>query len=67
MLGRKFSSLDHISHGRAGWNLVTGWSEDEALNFNRDTLLEHSQCYERADKFIDAVTGLWDGFDDDRS
>lgn len=65
MLARKFSSLDHISHGRAGWNLVTGWSEDEALNFNRDTLLEHSQRYERADEFIDVVTGLWDSFDDD--
>jgi alkanesulfonate monooxygenase SsuD/methylene tetrahydromethanopterin reductase-like flavin-dependent oxidoreductase (luciferase family) len=65
MLARKFASLDHISHGRAGWNLVTGWSEDEALNFNRDTLLEHSQRYERADEFVDVVTGLWDSWDDD--
>ncbi|AYD04495.1 LLM class flavin-dependent oxidoreductase [Neorhizobium sp. NCHU2750] len=65
MLARKFSSLDHISHGRVGWNLVTGWSEDEALNFNRDTLMEHSQRYERAEEFVDVVTGLWDSWDDD--
>ncbi|WP_164882474.1 LLM class flavin-dependent oxidoreductase [Paenirhodobacter populi] len=64
-LARKYASLDHISHGRAGWNLVTGWSEDEAQNFNRDTLMEHAQRYERANEFVDVVTGLWDSFDDD--
>lgn len=64
-LARKYASLDHISHGRAGWNLVTGWSEDESLNFNRDTLMEHAQRYARANEFVDVVTGLWDSFDDD--
>lgn len=64
-LARKFASLDHISHGRAGWNVVTGWSEEEALNFSRDALMAHSERYERANEFFDVVTGLWDSWDDD--
>ncbi|HBM60671.1 LLM class flavin-dependent oxidoreductase [Salipiger marinus] len=64
-LARKFASLDHISDGRAGWNVVTGWSEEEALNFSRDALMDHSERYERANEFFDVVTGLWDSWDDD--
>ncbi|NDW01254.1 LLM class flavin-dependent oxidoreductase [Salipiger sp. PrR002] len=64
-LARKFASLDHISDGRAGWNVVTGWSEEEAMNFGRDTLMEHSERYERANEFFDVVTGLWNSWDDD--
>ncbi|MDO6585699.1 LLM class flavin-dependent oxidoreductase [Salipiger sp. 1_MG-2023] len=64
-LARKFASLDHISDGRAGWNVVTGWSEEEALNFSRDALMEHSERYERANEFFDVVTGLWNSWDDD--
>ncbi len=64
-LARKFASLDHLSGGRVGWNLVTTWSEAEALNFNRDKNPPHSQRYERAQEFIDVATGLWDSWEDD--
>ena len=64
-VARKFASLDHISGGRAGWNLVTSSSEYEALNFNRDHHFAHAERYERAEEFADVVTGLWDSWDDD--
>lgn len=64
-LARKFASLDHLSGGRVGWNLVTTWSEAEAQNFNRDKNPEHSKRYERAQEFIDVATGLWDSWEDD--
>src|ERR1700679_1941197 len=47
-LARKFASLDHISHGRAGWNIVTSWSEAEAKNFNRENHLDYDTRYGRA-------------------
>jgi FMN-dependent oxidoreductase (nitrilotriacetate monooxygenase family) len=64
-LARRFASIDHISHGRVGWNVVTGWSEEEARNFGHSTLMEHDRRYERAAEFVEVVTGLWDSWDDD--
>lgn len=64
-VARKFASLDHISGGRAGWNLVTSSSEYEALNFNRDHHFAHAERYQRAEEFADVVTGLWGSWDDD--
>ena len=64
-IARKFASLDWISQGRVGWNVVTSWSEDEALNFGRDRHMEHGLRYRRAEEFIDVVMGLWDEWEDD--
>jgi FMN-dependent oxidoreductase (nitrilotriacetate monooxygenase family) len=64
-VARRFASLDHISKGRAGWNLVTSGNPDEALNFGRDAHLDHATRYARAREFFDVVTGLWDSFADD--
>jgi alkanesulfonate monooxygenase len=63
-IARKFASLDHLSSGRAGWNVVTTWSEHEARNFNRRRNLEHALRYVRAEEFIDVVMGLWDEWED---
>ncbi|WP_405177607.1 LLM class flavin-dependent oxidoreductase [Nocardia sp. NBC_01377] len=62
-LARKFASLDHISHGRAGWNIVTSAGEDEALNFGYDEIPEHARRYERAQEFIDVAVRLWDSWE----
>jgi FMN-dependent oxidoreductase (nitrilotriacetate monooxygenase family) len=64
-VARKFGSLDHISHGRAGWNIVTSWSEAEAKNFNRDHHLDYDTRYDRAAEFVEVVKGLWDSWEDD--
>jgi alkanesulfonate monooxygenase len=64
-IARKFASLDHISNGRAGWNLVTSGSPGEALNFNRDAHYGHAERYQRANEFAEVVTALWDSWDDD--
>ncbi|WP_437624880.1 LLM class flavin-dependent oxidoreductase [Sorangium sp. So ce1151] len=64
-LARKFASLDYLSGGRSGWNLVTSANPAEALNFNRDHHLEHALRYRRAREFVDVVTSLWDSWDDD--
>lgn len=64
-IARKFASLDHISGGRAGWNLVTSSSEHEAKNFNRDKHFDHSERYERAAEFAEVTTALWDSWEDD--
>ena len=61
-VARKFASLDHISGGRAGWNIVTSWSEQEAWNFSRDTHLDYGTRYDRAREFVQVVTGLWDSW-----
>jgi N-acetyl-S-(2-succino)cysteine monooxygenase len=63
-LARRFSSIDFISNGRAGWNLVTSFNEAEAQNFGLDAHVEHAARYERAEEFVDVVTGLWDSWDD---
>src|SRR5919109_1248026 len=64
-VARKFASLDHISGGRAGWNLVTTSNPDAALNFGLDEHVEHATRYRRAREFFDVVTGLWDSWADD--
>ncbi|WP_246777725.1 LLM class flavin-dependent oxidoreductase [Rhizobium sp. BG4] len=64
-VARRFASLDHISGGRAGWNIVTTSNPDAALNFGLDAHVAHGERYERAREFYDVVTGLWDSFDDD--
>jgi len=64
-LARRFASLDHISNGRAGWNIVTTSNPDAALNFGREEHMEHGDRYRRAREFYDVVTGLWDSFADD--
>ncbi|QND53292.1 LLM class flavin-dependent oxidoreductase [Phyllobacterium sp. 628] len=64
-IARRFASLDHISGGRAGWNIVTTSNPDAALNFGLEDHMEHDQRYRRAREFYDVVTGLWDSFADD--
>ena len=64
-LARKFASLDHISGGRAGWNIVTSASDPEARNFNRDAAAPHAQRYERAAEFVDVALKLWDSWESD--
>jgi N-acetyl-S-(2-succino)cysteine monooxygenase len=67
VLARQFASVDHISNGRAAWNLVTtaDATGKTALNFSRDKHWEHDQRYERAEEFVDVVQGLWDSWEDD--
>ena len=64
-VARKYASLDHISGGRAGWNIVTSWSDAEARNFNRDVHLGYDERYERAAEFVHVVKGLWDSWEPD--
>ncbi|TBU88678.1 nitrilotriacetate monooxygenase [Stutzerimonas kirkiae] len=64
-VARRIASIDHISGGRAGWNLVTSQIEDEAGNFGLDAHLRHAQRYARAEEFHDVVRGLWDSWQDD--
>ncbi len=64
-VARRFSSLDHISGGRAGWNVVTTSNPDASRNFGREEHLEHAERYRRAREFYDVVTGLWDSWADD--
>jgi alkanesulfonate monooxygenase len=64
-IARRFASLDHISGGRAGWNIVTTSNPDAALNFGMEEHMEHDERYRRAREFYDVVTGLWDSFADD--
>ncbi|KIW63505.1 hypothetical protein PV04_08504 [Phialophora macrospora] len=64
-IARRFASLDHISNGRAAWNIVTTGNPESAKNFGRDEHMDHSDRYKRAREFYDVVTGLWDSFADD--
>jgi alkanesulfonate monooxygenase len=64
-IARRFASLDHISGGRAGWNIVTTSNPDAALNFGFEDHMEHDERYARAREFYDVVTGLWDSWADD--
>ena len=64
-IARRFASLDHISGGRAGWNIVTTANPDAALNFGESDQMDHGARYVRAREFYDVVTGLWDSFADD--
>jgi N-acetyl-S-(2-succino)cysteine monooxygenase len=64
-LARQFASLDHISGGRVGWNIVTTASDRAAQNFGQDGQELHRDRYQRADDFVDAITKLWDSWEDD--
>ena len=64
-VARRFASLDHISGGRAGWNVVTTSNPNASMNFGRDDQMEHDERYNRAREFYDVVTGLWDSWADD--
>ena len=64
-IARKFASLDHISEGRAGWNVVTSGNPHEAMNFGREEHVEHATRYRKAREFFEVVTGLWDSWADD--
>ena len=64
-IARRFASLDHLSKGRAGWNVVTSGMQAEALNFNLEEHYEHDFRYRKAHEFVQVVRGLWDSWDDD--
>lgn len=64
-VARKYASLDHLSGGRAGWNLVTSANEAEAYNFGFDVHVAHADRYARAKEFAEVVLGLWDSWEDD--
>lgn len=64
-LARKFASLDHLSNGRAGWNVVTSAGEDTARNFNREEQPAHADRYARAHEHVETVKALWDSWEDD--
>ncbi|WP_313611802.1 NtaA/DmoA family FMN-dependent monooxygenase [Pantoea piersonii] len=62
---RQLANIDHLSGGRAAWNLVTSVSDAEARNFGRDSHYSHAERYARAAEFITLMKKLWDSFDDD--
>ncbi len=64
-VARQFASLDHLSGGRSGWNVVTSATDAEARNFNLDRQPDHAARYHRAREFMEVVTGLWDSWEDD--
>jgi FMN-dependent oxidoreductase (nitrilotriacetate monooxygenase family) len=64
-LARTFASLDHLSSGRTGWNVVTSGMNEEAMNFGRDASIEHAARYERAAEFLEVTRSLWDSIEDD--
>jgi len=64
-VARTFSTLDHLSGGRAAWNVVTSVNDSEAQNFGLETHWSHDARYDRAEEFMDAVVGLWDTWEDD--
>lgn len=63
-LARQFASLDHISRGRAGWNIVTTWSHQAGSNYG-GLQFDHADRYERAEEYMAVVNGLWDSWSDD--
>ncbi|KAH7316918.1 luciferase-like domain-containing protein [Stachybotrys elegans] len=64
-IARRFASLDHLSNGRAAWNIVTTGNPESSKNFGKDEHMQHGDRYKRAREFYDVVTGLWDSFADD--
>ncbi|WP_046318786.1 LLM class flavin-dependent oxidoreductase [Mycobacterium sp. UM_Kg1] len=64
-VARTFASLDHLSGGRAAWNVVTSVNDSEAHNYGWESHLSHDERYDRADEFLDVVAGLWDTWEDD--
>jgi FMN-dependent oxidoreductase (nitrilotriacetate monooxygenase family) len=64
-LARQFASIDHLSNGRVGWNIVTSWLATAADNFGGGGQLSHAERYERAEEYMNVVTALWDSWSDD--
>lgn len=64
-VARQFASLDHLSGGRAGWNVVTSWLEGSASNFSKTSHYAHDVRYRLAAEHLDVVQGLWDSWEDD--
>src|SRR5580704_16269436 len=64
-VARTFATLDHLSGGRAAWNMVTSVNDNEAENFGLDSSLGHDERYDRADEFLEVATALWDSWDGD--
>ena len=64
-IARSFATLDHLSGGRAAWNIVTSFQEAEARNFSRDEQIPRHRRYDRADEFLEVVTRLWDSWEDE--
>ena len=64
-VARQFGSLDHISRGRAGWNVVTTGLEGASRNYGREEHFDHAVRYARAREFVEVVQGLWDSYEDD--
>lgn len=64
-LARRLASVDHVTGGRVGWNIVTSATEQEAANFGLDGRPSHADRYERADEFLEVALKLWDSFADD--
>jgi FMN-dependent oxidoreductase (nitrilotriacetate monooxygenase family) len=64
-VARRFASLDHLSHGRAGWNIITSGTDGEAQNFNSERISHHHERYERAKEFVEVTAKLWDSWEDD--
>ncbi len=64
-IAERFASLDHISNGRAGWNIITTANDDSAYNFGQKSHMEKTLRYERAKEFVDICKALWDSWDDD--
>jgi FMN-dependent oxidoreductase (nitrilotriacetate monooxygenase family) len=64
-LARQFASLDHISRGRIGWNIVTSWLAPAARNYGGTAQVSHAERYARAEEFLTVVKGLWDSWADD--
>ena len=66
-VARQFASLDHLSRGRAGWNVVTTTTPEAVANFGRNAFIEHDRRYEIASEFVEVVQGLWDTWEDGRA
>jgi FMN-dependent oxidoreductase (nitrilotriacetate monooxygenase family) len=64
-VARSMATLDHLSNGRAAWNIVTSFQQAEARNFGSDDQLSHDQRYDRADEFMEVACALWDSWQDD--
>ena len=64
-VARQFASIDHLSNGRAGWNIVTSPLEGSALNYGKPAHPEHDLRYRMAHEFVEVTKGLWDSWEDD--
>ena len=65
LLARKLSTLDHLTKGRIGWNIVTSFHQNEARNFGAEKMLDHDERYARAEEYIELCRALWHSWDDD--